>query len=329
MGADSVAAASAGFEGVSWPPAWAALTLLAAFLQNARSALQKTLMGPLGGLGAAYARFLYGAPFALLLLVALYAWTALGYGSAAAPFAALAPTSGFAAGLAAGAAAQVFATVLLLRSFAAAGFAVGTAFSKTEPVMAALAGAIVFAETPAPLAMAGILVSVVGVMAASWPRGGLGRADRRTAALRAAMLGVGAAALFGVSAAGYRAATLGLGEEASAAFRAALALSLATLLQASVMGLWLRAYARDQFEAAAGFWRRAWPVGLFGAGASACWFAAFALEPVAHVRTLAQVEAAFALATAYLLFGERPSLRELAGMALMIGGVILLLAGAL
>ena len=43
----------------------------AAFLQNLRSALQKAIKGRLSTTGAAYARFLYGLPFAVLYLWAL------------------------------------------------------------------------------------------------------------------------------------------------------------------------------------------------------------------------------------------------------------------
>ncbi|MGB1879250.1 MAG: hypothetical protein ACPHTD_00905 [Gammaproteobacteria bacterium] len=50
---------------------WIPLTIVAAFLQNVRSALQKHLKGELGTIGATFVRFGYGFPFAILYLVGL------------------------------------------------------------------------------------------------------------------------------------------------------------------------------------------------------------------------------------------------------------------
>jgi drug/metabolite transporter (DMT)-like permease len=65
-----------------------------------------------------------------------------------------------------------------------------------------------------------------------------------------------------------------------------------------------------------------------GAAASAGWFTAFAIEPVAHVRTLGLVELVFSYAVSRRLFRERLSSLELLGMALLAVGVaVISLAG--
>ena len=51
---------------------WIPLTIAAAFLQNIRSAMQKHLQGKLSTLGAAYVRFLYAVPIALVYLVIVF-----------------------------------------------------------------------------------------------------------------------------------------------------------------------------------------------------------------------------------------------------------------
>ena len=48
---------------------WIPLTIAAAFFQNIRSATQKHLQGKLSTLGAAYVRFLYAWPLALIYFV--------------------------------------------------------------------------------------------------------------------------------------------------------------------------------------------------------------------------------------------------------------------
>jgi drug/metabolite transporter (DMT)-like permease len=64
---------------------------------------------------------------------------------------------------------------------------------------------------------------------------------------------------------------------------------------------------------------------LLGALASQFWFIGFALTSAANVRTLALVEVPFAYGVSYAVFGQAPSGREVAGMALIVIGVALLL----
>jgi drug/metabolite transporter (DMT)-like permease len=52
---------------------------------------------------------------------------------------------------------------------------------------------------------------------------------------------------------------------------------------------------------------------------------AFALATAASVRTLALIEVLFAQLVARVAFGQRTSAREALGMALVVGGVALLL----
>jgi drug/metabolite transporter (DMT)-like permease len=58
-----------------------------------------------------------------------------------------------------------------------------------------------------------------------------------------------------------------------------------------------------------------------GAAASAGWFTAFAIEPVAHVRTLGLIELVFSYVVSRRLFRERLGALELAGMGLLAAGV--------
>jgi uncharacterized membrane protein len=62
-----------------------------------------------------------------------------------------------------------------------------------------------------------------------------------------------------------------------------------------------------------------------GAFASQMWFLAFALETAAKVRTLALVEILFAQMLSRNLFKQSVASREMAGIALIVVGVVLLL----
>src|SRR2546423_10052728 len=108
---------------------WIPVTVWAAFAQTVRNAAQRHLTAELGTLGATLVRFLYGAPFAALWLLAVKQFTA-------APF----PAAGlvFALWVAVGSLAQIGATALLLRTMQERNFALGVAYSKTEVLQVAL-----------------------------------------------------------------------------------------------------------------------------------------------------------------------------------------------
>mgnify|MGYP003343079552 CR=1 FL=1 len=61
-----------------------------------------------------------------------------------------------------------------------------------------------------------------------------------------------------------------------------------------------------------------------GAAASAGWFSAFALQSAAHVRTLGLLELFFSYAVSRKLFRERLTALEIAGMAFLAAGVVVI-----
>jgi len=62
-----------------------------------------------------------------------------------------------------------------------------------------------------------------------------------------------------------------------------------------------------------------------GALASQFWFLAFAIDTAARVRTLALIEMIFAQVVTKKIFQQKTSAREIAGMAIMIAGVVILM----
>ena len=65
--------------------------------------------------------------------------------------------------------------------------------------------------------------------------------------------------------------------------------------------------------------------GFMGALASQFWFLAFAIDTAARVRTLALIEMIFAQVVTKKIFQQKTSAREIAGMAIMIAGVVILM----
>ena len=66
-------------------------------------------------------------------------------------------------------------------------------------------------------------------------------------------------------------------------------------------------------------------VGFTGASASMCWFYCMAIQNVAYVRALGQVELIFSLMISFFYLKEKVRNNELLGLILMLTGIILII----
>ncbi len=289
---------------------WVLFTLAAAAMQTVRFMLQKQLKGVgLSTGGATFARFVFAAPVALILS-ALALWAT----DTRLPV----PGAAFWGFVALGALGQIVATFLTVALFSLRNFAVGIAFTKTETVQVALFSAAILGERVGPLGWVAIAIGFAGVLL-------LSRGPEAGARLfgRAALYGVLAGGLFGLSAIGYRGATLAL-MPLPFFLRALLALAAATVMQSLVMSAWLAWREPGEVGRVVARWRRTALVGLTGLAGSLGWFAAFALQNAAYVRALGQVEIVFTLLASALVFRERLALREGTGIALVVVSVVVI-----
>ena len=296
---------------------WIPITLAAAFSQNIRSALQKHFSGRLGATGATFLRFAYAFPFALLYLVVLHEGFGWRYPD---------PNSSFFLYAALGGIMQILATFLLVYLFAFKNFAVGTAYSKTEPIQAAIFGLLFLGEGISLLGGLAIIVGTLGVVSISLAGGSRRPRDLLSALVgRQALIGLASGACFGLSAVSYRGASLSL-DGPGFLMQAAMTLACVTVFQTVVMALWMAWRDRQQLLASLAAWRTAFWVGLSGVIGSACWFTAMTLQNVAYVRMLGQVELIFSFAVSLFIFREKLKAAELFGCLLIGGGILLLLA---
>lgn len=294
---------------------WIPITIVAAFLQNVRSSLQRHLKTHMGTTGATFVRFGFGLPFAAFYLVALTAVS----GAAVPP-----PNAAFLAWVALGALGQIAATFLLIHLFAFRNFTVGTAYSRTEPAQAALFGLLFLGETIGAAGLLAIAISVAGVMLISVARSAFSPVALVTSLFtRTAGIGLLSGTLFGVAAVSFRAASLSLGHP-NFAVQAATTLLWAIALQTVVMLGWLAWRERGVFRQIRSVWQLSLLVGFVGATASFGWFAAMTLQQAAIVKALAQIEMIFAFSTSVLVFREHVNRLEIAGCALIVAGILVL-----
>jgi drug/metabolite transporter (DMT)-like permease len=295
-------------------PLWFAATISAALFQCWRTALQQKLRGTLSLNAAAVVRYLYGVPPGLIM-VATWWWATGGtlpaFGTRAILLCAL------------GGLFQIFGTVFLISSFAPRGFAVGTAYSKTEALQGAIFAVILLGDRIAPLAWVAVAIGVCAVLWLSLA----GQVTSLRQALRAttqpaALWGIAAGTCFGLTSIAIRAANQTLAAP-DPVLGALCTLVVTNAMQTVMQGGWLLLREPASLGQVFRSWRSAAPVGLLSALGSACWFTGFALAPVALVRSVGQVEILFTLAFGRWYLKEPLKTRDVLGALLIVFSVVL------
>lgn len=295
---------------------WIPISIAAAFFQNIRSAIQKYLKDALSDTGATFVRFGFGFPLAIAYLAFLLYWFEEPLPQ---------PNWRFSSFVLIGGATQILGTFLLVRLFSLRNFAVGTAYSKTEPLQAAVFGFIILHESLSVQASLAIGLSTFGVCLLSIARSKLSPAGlARGLVGRPALIGLGSGALFGISAVAYRTASLSLGHTGFL-IPAAFTLACVTVYQTVTMMLYLVWREPGQLRRVAQNWRPSLWVGVAGILGSIGWFTAMTIQSAAYVKALGQIELVFTFLVSTLYFREHVNRIEIAGICAIVSGIVYLL----
>lgn len=296
---------------------WIPLTLFAAAAQTVRNTAQRHLTAELGTLGATLVRFLYGMPvlgvwLCLVLLVGGHPQPTL--------------TWAFGGWVVVAALSQMAGTALLLRAMEERSFAIGLVYSKSEVIQVALFSVLFLGETISALAIAAIVVATLGVVLLT-PRPPPLDGTRRSWADPAAFYGLASGSAFAISVVGYRGANLTL-EAGSPFLAAAETLFWSQLLQTVLLTGWLLTRNPSIVLGVLRQWRVSAFAGIAGASASLANVTALALAPASQVRTLILIEVVFSYFVSRRVFRESTNRRELAGIVLVMVGVVLIVSNA-
>ncbi len=298
---------------------WIPLTIVAAGVQAARTALQRHLTPGLTVFGATFARFLFGLPLVVAALAVIAQATGQAVPSADGVFIAYAWGGGL---------AQLLGNALLLHLLGLSTFTVGTTYTKTEVVQTVAVSYIVLDDRVAAAGLLGILLAFAGVVLMAVARAGLSFASL-LAAIRhkPALYGLCVGGLYAVAAVFYRAAALSL-PEGDFVIRAVTTLAWVTVAQAILLGVWLRWRVPGVIKRVLSAWPLGLMVGVTGIVASACWYAAFTLQNAAYVMALGQVELLFTYAMSRFVFRERMVVLEAVGVVATIAGILFVVLAA-
>jgi drug/metabolite transporter (DMT)-like permease len=216
-------------------------------------------------------------------------------------------------------------TVFLLWLFSFHNFAVGTTFSKLETVMVAIFGLLLLGDRLTPAVVLAIALSAFGLVVLSAGQFGIGIVGMLRGLWRLpTLIGLTCAAWLGMSVVLFRAASLSLGPE-NFLVSASFTLLMVLVLQTLVMGVIIAVREPAQFSRLLAHWRPAALVGLSGGIASVGWFSAFTLQNATYVRALGQIELLFTFVVTLVVFREKVSRLETAGIVLITAAIILIL----
>ena len=299
---------------------WIWATVGAAFFQALRYAGLKQLNQNLSTGVTTYVRVFFTLPLLVLYLFAVLWWTDETFPAISGSFLTYSAASSI---------AQFTGTLLVVRLFQLGNFAIATLIIKADVIMTALIGSAFFSEQITSVGWVAILVTIVGVIVTS-----LGRQPLSADALggsRAGFLTKAAPTLIGLTSAliysfSYlflREAILVADPTSGPFVRSALAAVAMTGISVALVGLFLVATQPRELLRMFEYQKLCWFIGAASAIASTGWFMASALTNASYVAAVAQVQVVFTLMLSYFYFGERIRPAEIAGIVVIVAGLIL------
>lgn len=297
---------------------WIIITLVASLLQTLRNSFQRELTQKAGVWAGTWVRFAFGVPITFLALIIVVMMRGsfnlnVGFYYYLVCFI--------------GAVAQVVATAALLGSMERSSFAIGVTFNNSSVILTALYGVAFLGDHLKVLAWCGILLSTVGIIIASLPKGGIGKQIDWKDAAMAAGLGILSGALFAISTNSYRVA-VNLVEHNPNFYSSIITVLIVQLMQAIFLGGIMFVLQRRQLIMALDDWKSSLNAGWAGAIGSILWFVALGLMPAAIVRVVNLIiEMPVSILMGWLKFKEKLATSKIIAIILIVAGVIMAIVG--
>lgn len=292
---------------------WILITLAAAGMQNIRSILQKNLTARYTVAGVTYARFLFGFPLSIVFVLLAGRYFGVALPDPNGPFFFYAVVGGV---------TQILGNLVFINLINFANFTISTTYSKTETVLAALFSFVLLGDALSFMGLGGVLLTFVGVLVIA---AGRERITMRSLAFaitdKAALYGLAVGALYAVASTSYRAGTLSLGAD-NLILHAFYMLAWVSFFQCLLMGILLAAKSPTVLHAIFRNWRSSMWLGVTGMTASVGWYVAFAMQKIAYVLAVGQLELILAYIASRFMFKEHAKAAEIGGVLLTMAGIL-------
>ena len=279
---------------------WILFTLGAIVMQTVRNALQSKLSGAVNTSGVTLSRFILAPPIALVYLLILYSSSA----SQVPEFSGSFITVILCASL-----LQIAATSLMVILFKQKNFAIGAGLAKSEALVAGVVGMLFFGSYLTPLGWAGIVIGAIAVFV-------LSSGNRlHGISVKTMVIGLACGTCFALTSLLVREASHMLNVQHTVA--AAWVLLWVLCVQAITLSGYIALTKPYVFRQLTNAKKQVLAISTVSCLGSICWFTAMALQHVALVKTLGQLEVLLTLALSHYWLKNAVTKREIAGLLLI------------
>ena len=279
---------------------WILFTLGAIVMQTVRNALQSKLSGAVNTSGVTLSRFILAPPIALVYLLILYSSSA----SQVPEFSGSFITVIFCASL-----LQIAATSLMVILFKQKNFAIGAGLAKSEALVAGVVGMLFFGSYLTPLGWAGIVIGAIAVFV-------LSSGNRlHGISVKTMVIALACGTCFALTSLLVREAShmLNVQHTVAAAWVLLWVLCVQTISLSGYIALTKPFVFRQLTNAK----KQVLAISTVSCLGSICWFTAMALQHVALVKTLGQLEVLLTLVLSHYWLKNTVTKREIAGLLLI------------
>ena len=279
---------------------WILFTLGAVVMQTVRNALQSKLSGAVNTSGVTLSRFILAPPIALVYLLILYSSSA----SQVPEFSGSFITVILCASL-----LQIAATSLMVILFKQKNFAIGAGLAKSEALVAGVVGMLFFGSYLTPIGWAGIVIGAIAVFV-------LSSGNRlHGISVKTMVIGLACGTCFALTSLLVREAShmLNVQHTVAAAWVLLWVLCVQTISLSGYIALTKPFVFRQLTNAK----KQVLAISTVSCLGSICWFTAMALQHVALVKTLGQLEVLLTLILSHYWLKNAVTKREIAGLLLI------------
>lgn len=279
---------------------WILFTLGAVILQTVRNALQSKLSGAVNTSGVTLSRFILAPPIALVYLLILYSSSA----SQVPEF-----SGSFIAVILCASLLQIAATSLMVILFKQKNFAIGAGLAKSEALVAGVVGMLFFGSYLTPLGWAGIVIGGIAVFV-------LSSGNRlHGISVKTMVIGLACGTCFALTSLLVREASHMLNVQHTVA--AAWVLLWVLCVQAITLSGYIAVTKPYVFRQLTNAKKQVLAISTVSCLGSICWFTAMALQHVALVKTLGQLEVLLTLVLSHYWLKNAVTKREITGLLLI------------
>ena len=279
---------------------WILFTLGAVIMQTVRNALQSKLSGSVNTSGVTLSRFILAPPIALVYLLMLYSSSASQLPQFTGPFITVILCASL---------LQIAATSLMVILFKQKNFAIGAGLAKSEALVAGVVGMLFFGSYLTPLGWAGIVIGAIAVFV-------LSSGNRlHGISVKTMVIGLACGTCFALTSLLVREAShmLNVQHTVAAAWVLLWVLCVQTISLSGYIALTKPFVFRQLTNAK----KQVLAISTVSCLGSICWFTAMALQHVALVKTLGQLEVLLTLVLSHYWLKNAVTKREIAGLLLI------------